>query len=62
LLQAPAETGKKRSRDESRFQYGIPSFVADKSDGAACCEFEGVTASPITEVLRLLYFPAIFGA
>ncbi len=49
-LQAPAETGQKRSRDETRFQYGKPSFLGDKREGASCCEFEGVTESPVVQV------------
>ena len=49
--QAPAETGQKRSRDETRFQYGKPSFIGDKAEGDVCCEFEGVTPSPVIQVL-----------
>ena len=49
--QAPAETGQKRSRDETRFQYGKPSFLGDKADGDVCCEFEGVTPSPVVHVM-----------
>jgi hypothetical protein len=63
-LQAPAETGQKRSRDESRFQYGKPSFLGDKAEGNTCCEFEGVTPSPVVHVLPCIahstHFPHLF--